>query len=142
MYLPGFGSCSSLIHLAAKYPMGTLAIGILALTSFVISPVGPGVHSGAAGILQQQEAKMLQADPTLQARFDETAAAFKEVQNMPLANSSIQYVLGVCQQCKGITVEEIRRDPILMHDVAFLYFMNLVHERGVNDAKVIYLSQR
>lgn len=143
MYLPGFGSCSSLIHLVAKYPVGALAIGILALTSYVVSPVGPGVHFGAAGIIQQQEAKMLQANPALQAQFEEVTAAFAEVQATPLSDSSVQHMLNkVYWQCKDVTVNEVRHDPALMRDVTFLYFVGLCHEKGIDEAKVIYANQR
>lgn len=141
MYFPGFGSCSTLLHLVAKYPIGALAVGIFALTSYVVSPVGPGVYYGTTGIMRQQEAKMLQANPALQGQLERVTTAFKEAQNTPLADSTIQYVLDLCQQCSGVTVNEVRHDSTLMHDVAFIYFVDLCQKHGVDEAKVIYAIQ-
>ncbi len=143
MYLPGFSSCSSLIHLIARFPIGVLAMGILVLTSYLVSPVGPGVHFGAAGILSQQEEKILESNPALRTQLVQVRMAFEQtVVRTPLSDSAIKYVLDRCQDCRGVSPEEVRDDPALMSEVAFLYFLDLVQQHGLGEAKVLYANQR
>lgn len=70
MYTPGFGSCSSLIHLIAKYPKITLGVGVLAVISYLVSPVGPGVHLDSKKILAKQDSRIAaSAQPIMWSAF-------------------------------------------------------------------------
>ncbi len=40
MYIPGFGSASTALHLIAKYPVGAVAIGAVSLFTYLSPPLG------------------------------------------------------------------------------------------------------
>lgn len=133
MYTPGFGSCSSLIHLLAKYPKTILGTGILAMAAYLTSPVGPGAHLGSKGILAGQEAKITaSAQPAVE--------AFREVEGAQLSDASIRYILDKTCECKDISPDDVRRDPVLKHDVGLLYFLDLCHKYGIEKAEILYSS--
>lgn len=135
MYTPGFGSCSSLIHLLAKHPKIILGAGVLAVTSYLVSPVGPGVHLGSKGILAKQESR-IRAGGTLEA-----VSTFQEVECAELSDASIRYILDKTCECKDISPDDVRSDPILKHNVGLLYFFDLCSKHGIEKAKVLYLNQ-
>lgn len=141
MYLPGCGSCSSVLHLIAKHPKITLAIGLVAVVSYLVSPVGPGAHAGSGGILEGKEIALLNEMPELKANAEAAMAAFKEVENAPLTDADINYVLNKILECRDLTPADIKRDPQIMRKVSLLYFLNLAHNSGIDGAKQVFLSK-
>ncbi len=56
MYIPGFGSASTALHLIAKYPMGALVIGALSLSAYLSpSTIGGDASSGSGQALKKVE---------------------------------------------------------------------------------------
>lgn len=140
MYIPGFGSCSSIIHLIAKHPLLTLGIGLLAASAYLNPTLG--THSNPAKTLQLQEADIAKTFPELTLQLPQINMDFKEVLSevgyAPLTNAVIQNVLDTCGECKNITPEMVRSDERLLRDVAYLYFLDLCRNYGPAMARVYY----
>lgn len=139
MYIPGFGSCSSILHLFAKYPVPVLGTGLLAVSLYLISPIGPGHYAGSEGTLKTCEQKMLVTmDPQdIQTALD----AFKTVESLPLSDASIQYVLSHIGECNNVRIEDVRNNKSMTHEIGLLYFLDLNYRYGLEQAQAIYKKQ-
>lgn len=140
MYVPGFGSCSSVLHLFAKYPMLILGVGLLAVSSYLISPVGPGHYAGSESILKASEQKTLNATTEPQ-NVQLVLDAFKKVENTPLSDASIHYVLNHICECNDVRIEDVRNNKSMTREVGLLYFLDLNHEHGLEQAQATYIEQ-
>lgn len=141
MYNVGFGSCSLIIHIIAKHPIGALAVGVLSLSMYLASPLGPSVPLGADGILEERERVMLIAHPELKEQTELAQQAFQEVESTVLTDASITYVLEHVCQCRGIAIKDIRSDQSLTRKIGMLYFLELARTHGITQAKALYLAQ-
>jgi len=141
MYNVGFGSCSLLLHIIAKHPIGALAVGVLTLSMYLTSPLGPSVPLGADGILEQKEAAMLSAHPELKQQTELAQQAFSEVEDVALTDDAITYVLEHVCQCRGVAIEDIRSDKSLTRKIGMLYFLELTRTHGIAKAKMLYRNQ-
>ncbi len=141
MYIPGLGSLSVIIHLLAKYPAGALGVGILTMSGYLASPLGPTVSIGGDQILKKAETVIVSKQPELQAEADATIAAFKEVESTKLSATAFNYVCERIVECKGLSKEKIEAHPTLAKDIGRLYFFELSRANGVEKAKVLYKNQ-
>jgi hypothetical protein len=141
MYIPGFGSCSAILHLIAKHPKVILGLGLLTIASYLVSPLGPGTHYGADGVIQQQEQKIAKVMPDIDAREIDIAVQFATIEKQSIHDSSIQYVLDHICECKDIRIVDVRKSPRMLHDVSYLYFLDLCHAYGLERAKALYSQE-
>ena len=140
MYIPGFGSCSSIIHLIAKYPLVTLGVGLLAASAYLAPTLGTR-GSDPAKILREQGVNVAKSLPELERQLPEINKAFAEVKDAPLTDNVIQRVLDACAECENITPAMVRHDEQLFKDVAYLYFLDLCHAHGLAVAKVYFTGR-
>jgi hypothetical protein len=141
MYLPGFGGCSSLIHIIAQYPKTTLTLGLAAIVTLLASPTGPGAHLGTGQILAGHERQIESEAPAQPNVYDKTGLAFIEVKNLHLSVSTVKYVLQSVGNCSDISAADILASDTLRSEVARIYFYDLVHRYGVQTAKEMYVEQ-
>lgn len=141
MYIPGLGSLSIIIHLLAKYPAGALGVGILTMSGYLASPLGPTVSIGGDQILSKAETVIVSKRPELQTQANATVAAFKEVESAKLSATAFGYVCERIVDCKGLSKETIEAHPTLTKDIGKLYFFDLSRAHGVEKAKVLYKNQ-
>src|SRR3989344_3700405 len=126
MYIPGLGSCSALIHIAAQHPKVVATLGIIGIVSLLMSPVGPGEHIGSKGIIEKQESVIIAQYPGLIKIQERAEAAFREVKHKQLSDSNIRYVLNSCAACADIGIDSIKSNNELNEEVSFLFFLDLV----------------
>ncbi len=141
MYIPGFGSLSTVIHLLVKYPAGALGVGILSMSGYLASPLGPTVSVGGDQILRKAETVIVSKRPELQTQANAVETAFKEVENTKLSETAFNYVCERIVECKGLSKEKIEAHPALAKDIGRLYFIELSRISGVEKAKVLYKNQ-
>ena len=143
MYTPGAGSFSALIHLLAKYPKITLGVGLLSLTTYLGSSMGPEVHTDSAhATLRAVEQQIINEKGSLTANSQAVTAAFNEVAGSALTDQTIRYVLDNACKCDDVSVSDVRKDPELMRDVGFLLFLDLARTYELTQAKAHYTSQQ
>lgn len=146
MYV-GYGNCSTIIHMIAKHPIGALGAGVLALAISLTSPVGPGSYLGSEDILATKEKQIIEQyqdypeHPQITVLADAATKAFEEMRDVQLSDSAMSKALKLCK-CKNVTREMLEeKDPTLMEQLKYLYFLELVRDYGLTQAQVLYKTQ-
>jgi hypothetical protein len=138
MYVPGCGGCSSIIHLCAKYPKSVLAIGIVALSGYLFSNAD---RTNTCPDPKVQEITVLKSTAKIEQDIKVAEVAFREVEHVRLSNDGIRRVLDL-YHCTRLSPDDVRKDSALARNIGLLYFLDLCHEVGIEEAKILYLNQK
>ena len=123
-----------------------IGVGLLSFSGYLALP--PGVNfDTVAATLKTKEVVLVQKNPSLPSLSQSAEQAFKDVEGVPLSDSSINYVVKTMKtldtKCLGcnVTTEDVRNSTKLKHDVGYIYFLDLVQKHGIEKAKVLYRNQ-
>ena len=142
MYIPGLGACSALIHLLVQHPKVVLILGLAGAVGYTVSTVGPGELLGSKQAIQAQEEVFTRQNPNLADMHERVVAAFQEVKNHNLRESSEEYVLNTCAACSDLKARDLKSNAELDNEIKFLFFLELVRRSNndVENAKALFLS--
>jgi hypothetical protein len=140
MNLPGSGSCSAILHLFASYPKVMLAGSVATVTAMLISPIGPGIHSGSEDILQKVDQRLAEIRGVKE-DYDLAYTAYQQVQGYPLTDGEIKSITAYLCECDTLTPANIRKDPKLYQEISLLLFLDVTHKQGLSKAKQLFASR-
>lgn len=123
-----FGGCTTLFHLAVRYPVLVLFLGLGGLAHQVQSP-GPGDRAGSEAVLAGMNDGFVAAHPelpeqarTLKANFDKTGFTPTEDQ--------VGQVLRHTDACTDTSVKDVLSDPDKRWEAAWLFYLDTYSRDG------------
>jgi hypothetical protein len=142
MYFNMFGG-SALLHLLAGHPRVIAAFGIAATVAMLVSPLGPGKHSGSDGYVSAVDRTMPSGQGLDSTLLEEARIAADELEQKPkdVVHEAVQDTLSACgAACVDLTPAIVERNPGLRHDALLLYAIDVT--RRLRDSSGQDLAQR
>lgn len=140
-----FGGCTTLFHLAVRYPAVVLA---LSLSGFVYqaNSQAPGNLMGTDGVLQEVQ-KQVVAKAMKDSKGDLTAKVaglkmeFDKVASDP-TEEQVRTVLNFTDACTDATVKDVLSDPDKRREAAWLLYLDVYSREGPARANSLFPKQR
>lgn len=133
-----FGSCTSLFHLAVQFPKIAM---VVALAGFVqlANAHTPGNMMGTDSVLQDAQAQIEKANPTLQTEIVKLRADFDRVYKTP-TEEQVRYVLSFTDSCTDKTVKEVLSNPDKRREAAWLLYLDTYAREGPSRANTLFVK--
>jgi hypothetical protein len=133
-----YGGCTTLFHLAVRYPILVLA---LTLTGFVheVRAPGPGDRMGTVGVLSQLQQEIVKQHPDLPGRAHDLEGAFA-VFEPALSEDAASYILSNTDACTDVSAEDILSDTDRRREAAWLFFLDTYSREGPMKAEQLFRS--
>ncbi len=132
-----FGGCTTLFHLAVRYPVLVLALGLAGFVSQVPSNPGPGDRLGTDGLLRSSQNRVMEIRSGLPTRVDNLKTSFSKLNAIP-SQDQIQKVLMMTDACTDTRAEDVLSDPDMTRDTAWLLYLDTVSREGVPKADLLF----
>lgn len=129
MYAGLSGGCTTLFHLAVKFPLIVAILGLAGFASQVPEKMGPGDRYGTASYLADIEKKLAADHPELAREYQELRAEFERINPQP-SEGMVRQVLAHTDACTDVSGQDVLSDPDERREAAWLYYLNTYAREG------------
>jgi hypothetical protein len=144
MYFNMFGG-SALLHLLAGHPRVIAAFGIAGTVAMLVSPLGPGKHTGSEGYVQAIDERVPSSAGLDSTAVAEARVAAEQLSHMTgtVIHEAVQKALSACGNgCAELTPAIVERDPKLLHDALLIYQIDVIRNQRLASANGLNVAQR
>lgn len=130
-----FGGCTTLFHLAVRYP---LLVALLGLGGFAYESKGPdsGGSLGPEVVLRQVQTK-LTSDTVSSPTVDVLKTGFGQLKGEP-TKEQVAYVVAITCDCAPSLVQDILADEKMRREAAWLLYLDVYSKSGPKEAALIF----
>ncbi len=133
------GGCTTLFHLAVRYPLIVLSLSLAGFVSQVPSNPGVGDRMGTEAFLAQTQQSIISSHPglptesSLKVRFDALSPVLTEDQ--------VRQVLKFTDACTDVSVKDVLSNPDERRDAAWLFYLDTYAREGPTKADQLFVRR-
>jgi hypothetical protein len=131
-----FGGCTTLFHLAVRYPIIILALSFGGLVHEMQSP-GVGDRMGTDAVLAQVQSEIVSTHPGLPMQVDGLKKSFEALSPKP-TDAQIRQVLKFTDACTDASVKDVLSNPDKRREAAWLLYLYVYSREGPMKADKLF----
>lgn len=132
-----FGGCTTLFHLAVRYPVIVLALGLAGFVTQVPSNPGPGDRFGTVGVLNSSQNKVVAVRPNLPTTIEGYRTNFNRLNSVP-TEDQINRVLMLTDACTDTQAKDVLSNPDMTRDAGWLLYLDTASREGIVKADSLF----
>lgn len=116
------GGCTTLFHLAVRYPLVVFALSIVGFASNIPANPGVGDRLGTSSVVAHTQEDLVRENPTLVAEVDELRRTFDQ-KSIP-AEDDVRRLLRSTDTCTDVSVADVLSDAEKRREAAWLIYLD------------------